>query len=157
MKLIIPMAGRGTRVRPHSHTSPKPLLPVAGKMIVERIVDTFHRTLDCSINEIIFILGPDFGQNIKIQLAEMCQRHQAKATFRVQEKAQRTAHAVYCSKDDLEGECIIVFADTIFDMAGTVSIGNADSIIWLKKVKNPSRFGVAIERAGKITGFIEKP
>src|SRR5699024_9115707 len=49
------------------------------------------------------------------------------------------------------------FADTIFDMAGTVSIGNADSIIWLKEVKNPSRFGVAIEGAGKITGFIEKP
>ena len=61
MKLIIPMAGRGTRVRPHSNTVPKPLLPVAGTMIVERLVETFIRTMDRSIDEIVYILGPDFG------------------------------------------------------------------------------------------------
>jgi len=157
MKLIIPMAGRGTRVRPHSHTTPKPLLPVAGKMIVERIVETFGRTLEGSIDEIVFILGPDFGQDIKDQLTAMCERQHAKPTFRVQEAAEGTAHAVYCAKEDLNGECIIVFADTIFDMEGSVSIEDADSIVWLKEVDDPSRFGVAVEKDGKITDFVEKP
>lgn len=157
MKLIIPMAGRGTRVRPHSHTTPKPLLPVAGTMIVERIVDTFARTLDRTISEIVFILGADFGQEIKDELTAMCKRHDAKAAFRVQEVAEGTAHAVYCAEQDLEGECIIVFADTIFDMEGKVSVEDADSVIWLKEVEDPSRFGVAVEKDGRITDFVEKP
>ncbi|MDZ7658936.1 sugar phosphate nucleotidyltransferase [Fodinibius sp.] len=157
MKLIIPMAGRGTRVRPHSHTVPKPLLPVAGKMIVERIVETFARTLDRNIDEIVFILGPDFGQEIKDALKAMSDRQDAKATFRVQESAEGTAHAVYCAEEDLDGECIIVFADTIFDMEGSVSIEDADSVVWLKEVEDPSRFGVAVEKDGKITDFVEKP
>ena len=157
MKLIIPMAGRGTRVRPHSHTVPKPLLPVAGKMIVERIVETFARTLDREINEIVFILGPDFGQEIKDALKAMSGRQGAKATFRVQETAEGTAHAVYCAGEDLSGECIIVFADTIFDMEESVSIEDADSVIWLKEVEDPSRFGVAVEEGEKITDFVEKP
>lgn len=157
MKLIIPMAGRGTRVRPHSHTTPKPLLPVAGKMIVERIVETFARTLDRPIGEIVFILGPDFGQEIKDILSAMSRRHNARATFRVQDKAEGTAHAVYCAERDLEGECIIVFADTIFDMKGKVSVEDADSVIWLKEVEDPSRFGVAVHKNDKITDFVEKP
>jgi len=151
------MAGRGTRVRPHSHTVPKPLLPVAGKMIVERIVETFARTLDRDISEIVFILGPDFGQEIKDALEAMSDRQGAKATFRVQETAKGTAHAVYCAEEDLSGECIIVFADTIFDMEGSVSIEDADSVIWLKEVADPSRFGVAVEQGEKITDFVEKP
>jgi len=157
MKLIIPMAGRGTRVRPHSHTVPKPLLPVAGKMIVERIVETFARTLDREIDEIVFILGPDFGQDIKDALKAMSDRQDAEARFRVQRQAEGTAHAVYCAEEDLSGECIIVFADTIFDMEGSVSIEDADSVVWLKEVEDPSRFGVAVEKEGKITDFVEKP
>jgi glucose-1-phosphate thymidylyltransferase len=157
MKLIIPMAGRGTRVRPHSHTTPKPLLPVAGTMIVERIVNTFARTLDREITEIVFILGPDFGQEIKDALSAMCDRHDAVPRFRVQKTAEGTAHAVYCAEDDLQGECIIVFADTIFDMKGKVKVEDADSVIWLKEVEDPSRFGVAVEEKGQITDFVEKP
>lgn len=157
MKLIIPMAGRGTRVRPHSHTVPKPLLPVAGKMIVERIVETFARTLDRDINEIVFILGPDFGQEIKDALQAMSDRQNAEAIFRVQEEAKGTAHAVYCAEEDLKGECIVAFADTLFDMEGSVEIEDADSIVWLKEVEDPSRFGVAVEKGGRITDFVEKP
>ncbi|MDX1670884.1 MAG: sugar phosphate nucleotidyltransferase [Balneolaceae bacterium] len=157
MKLIIPMAGRGTRVRPHSHTTPKPLLPVAGRMIVERIVDTFDRTLERDIDEIVFILGPDFGTEIKQALTNMSSRHQAEAVFRVQEKAEGTAHAVYCAEQDLEGECIIVFADTLFDSDDTVSLEDADSVIWLKEVEDPSRFGVAVYEGDTITDFVEKP
>jgi glucose-1-phosphate thymidylyltransferase len=157
MKLIIPMAGRGTRVRPHSHTTPKPLLPVAGTMIIERIVETFARTLDRNIDEIVYILGPDFGRDIKETLQEMSDRHNAKATFRVQELALGTAHAVSCANEDLNGEVIIVFADTIFDSKEKVTVDDADSVIWLKEVEDPSRFGVAVLDGDTITDFVEKP
>ncbi len=157
MKLIIPMAGRGTRVRPHSHTVPKPLLPVAGTMIIERLVETFIRTLDRTITEIVYILGPDFGQDIKDQLTEMSGRHNAKATFRVQFPALGTAHAVACASEDLEGEVIVAFADTLFDSKETFNIEGADSVIWLKRVEDPSRFGVAVHEGDTITGFVEKP
>ena len=157
MKLIIPMAGRGTRVRPHSHTIPKPLLPVAGTMIVERIVETFSRTLDRSIDEIVYILGPDFGREIREQLTEMSERHNARATFHVQEVALGTAHAVYSAGEDLSGEVIIVFADTLFDTEEMVSVEGADSVIWLKEVEDPSRFGVAVHEGDTITDFVEKP
>ena len=157
MKLIIPMAGRGTRVRPHSHTTPKPLLPVAGTMIVERIVETFARTLDRTIDEIVYILGPDFGREIKETLKEMSERHDAKATFRIQDRALGTAHAVSCAEEDLNGEVIIVFADTIFDSKEKVTVDDADSVIWLKEVEDPSRFGVAVYDGDTITDFVEKP
>lgn len=157
MKLIIPMAGRGTRVRPHSHTTPKPLLPVAGTMIIERIVETFARTLDRTVTEIVYILGPDFGKEIEATLTEMSERHNAKAVFKVQETALGTAHAVACADEHLEGEVIIVFADTLFDSKEKVSVEDADSVIWLKEVDDPSRFGVAVHEGDKITGFVEKP
>ena len=137
MKLIIPMAGRGTRVRPHSHTVPKPLLPVAGTMIVERLVETFIRTMDRTIEEIVYILGPDFGSPIKEPLEQMSARHGAKCSFRVQETALGTAHAVYCAQQDLDGEVIIAFADTLFDSKETFNVDGADSVIWLKKVEDP--------------------
>jgi glucose-1-phosphate thymidylyltransferase len=157
MKLIIPMAGRGTRVRPHSHTVPKPLLPVAGTMIIERLVETFLRTLDRELSEIVYILGPDFGRQIKKDLIEMSARHNVKATFRVQEVALGTAHAVDCAREDLEGEVIVAFADTLFDSKEKFNIDDADSVIWLKKVDDPSRFGVAVYEGDRITGFVEKP
>jgi glucose-1-phosphate thymidylyltransferase len=156
MKLIIPMAGHGTRLRPHSNTTPKPLLPVAGTMIVERIIQTFARTLDRSIDEIVFVLG-DFGDDIKKRLADMAARNNAKASFTVQDAALGTAHAVFCAEQYLEGEIIVVFADTLFDTAGKVTVDDADSVIWLKEVEDPSRFGVALHEGEKITGFVEKP
>ncbi len=157
MKLIIPMAGRGTRVRPHSHTIPKPLLPVAGTMIIERLVETFIRTLDRKIEEIVYILGPDFGQDIKDQLTAMSDRHNAKAVFRVQFPALGTAHAVACTNEDLEGEVIVAFADTLFDSKEKFNLDGADSVIWLKRVEDPSRFGVAVHEGETITSFVEKP
>ncbi|WP_246075205.1 sugar phosphate nucleotidyltransferase [Gracilimonas mengyeensis] len=157
MKLIIPMAGRGTRVRPHSHTVPKPLLPVAGTMIVERLVETFKRTLNRDITDVVYILGPDFGDDIKDMLREMSKRQDVNALFEVQAEALGTAHAVSCAKEHLDGEVIIAFADTIFDSEEPFELGDADSVIWLKKVEDPSRFGVATHEGDTITGFVEKP
>lgn len=157
MKLIIPMAGKGTRLRPHSHTTPKPLLPVAGTTIVERIVETFARTIDRKVEEIVFILG-DFGDDVKKNLTEISARQGATSSFYRQDVARGTAHAVFCAAEKLEGEVIIVFADTLFDTADKVTVDDADSVIWLKHVEDPSRFGVAVQDdEGRITSFVEKP
>ena len=150
------MAGKGTRLRPHSHTTPKPLLPVAGTTIIERIVETFSRTVNRQIDEIAFILG-DFGAQVEADLTEMSRRHGAKASFFKQDVAHGTAHAVFCAEEKLEGEIIVVFADTLFDTNSGVNVDNADAVIWLKEVEDPSRFGVAVQDEVRITGFVEKP
>lgn len=157
MKLIIPMAGRGTRVRPHSHVTPKPLLPVKGRSMVERIVDTFNSVLPRNLEDGVFVLGPDFGAAVNEQLRGICERHGMKANFAVQEQALGTAHAVLCAGDQLEGEGIIVFADTLFDMEPGVDLENADVVAWVKDVEDPSRFGVAVREGEKIVAFVEKP
>ena len=157
MKLVIPMAGRGTRVRPHSHVTPKPLLPVRGKSMVERIVDTFNRVLPKKLEAGVFVLGPDFGQDVRDQLTEICERHGMTAHFGVQENAEGTAHAVYCAGDHLEGEGITVFADTLFDMEPLDELASADVIAWVKHVDDPSRFGVAVREGDKVVELVEKP
>lgn len=156
MKLIIPMAGRGTRLRPHTHTTPKPLLPIAGKMMIQRIVETFVSTLDSKIEEIAFVLG-DFGPSVEKRLTAMAEQFGARCSIYYQKQALGTAHAVYCARESLEGEIVVAFADTLFDVSGKVQTGDADSIIWLKEVENPSSFGVAVMEQGRITSFVEKP
>lgn len=157
MKLIIPMAGRGTRLRPHTHVTPKPLLPVAGTTMVERIVDTFAATLPTPITEAVFILGPDFGDAVRAQLSDISERHGIVPHFGVQAKALGTAHAVQMAHDHLAGEVIIVFADTLFYMDETPDL-DADAVLWVKHVDDPSRFGVVVKNgAGEITDFVEKP
>lgn len=157
MKLIIPMAGRGTRVRPHSHVTPKPLLPVCGKSMVERIVDTFSAVLPRPITEGVFILGPDFGQEVKDALTDICERHGATAQFAVQSPALGTAHAVSCAGDHLDGEGIVVFADTLFFMEPGVDLADSDVVAWVKHVEDPSRFGVAVREGDRIVELVEKP
>ncbi|MBT3449129.1 MAG: NTP transferase domain-containing protein [Bacteroidetes Order II. Incertae sedis bacterium] len=157
MKLIIPMAGRGTRVRPHSHVTPKPLLPVCGKSMVERIVDTFSAVLPRPITEAVFVLGPDFGQEVRDSLTDICERHGAKAHFATQDVALGTAHAVGCAGDHLEGEGIMVFADTLFYMDPGVDLTDADVVAWVKHVEDPSRFGVAVRDGDRIVELVEKP
>ncbi len=156
MKLIIPMAGRGTRLRPHSLTTPKPLLPVAGPMLIERIAYTFATSLDRKITDMAFILG-DFGKEVESQLAEMAQRFGAKPVFYYQDEALGTAHAVNCAAPSLTGEVIVAFADTLFRTDGPVDLEGADSVIWLKQVDDPSRFGVAVLENNRIIRFVEKP
>ena len=88
--------------------------------MVERIVDTFNRVLPRNLDEGIFVLGPDFGEEIRDELREICERHDMEAHFTVQETAEGTAHAVGCAGDHLSGEGIVVFADTVFDMEAGV-------------------------------------
>ena len=151
------MAGRGTRVRPHSHVTPKPLLAVKGKTMVERIVDTFTRVLPRKPTAGVFVLGPDFGEEVRDQLKGICDERGMEAFFRVQEKPLGTAHAVYAAEDQLDGEGIVVFADTLFDMETKVSLDGADVVAWVKFVEDPSRFGVAVREGERIKAFVEKP
>lgn len=151
------MAGRGTRVRPHSHVTPKPLLPVCGKSMVERIVDTFIRVLPRPLTEGVFILGPDFGQGVRDELTAICDTHNMKASFGVQEEAHGTAHAVACAGDNLAGEGIVVFADTLFYMEPDIDFSDSDVVAWVKEVEDPSRFGVAVRKEGRVVELVEKP
>lgn len=157
MKLIIPMAGRGTRVRPHSHVTPKPLLHVKGRSMVERIVDTFNRVLPENLDEGVFVLGPDFGEDVFESLREICTRHGMSARFAVQETAEGTAHAVFAAETHLNGDGIVVFADTVFDMEPGVDLEGSDVVAWVKHVEDPSRFGVAVREGEKIVELVEKP
>jgi len=157
MKLIVPMAGRGTRVRPHSHVTPKPLLHVKGRSVVERIVDLFARVLPEGPDEGVFVLGPDFGEEIRDQLRAICEQHNMTAHFAVQHTAEGTAHAVGCADEHLTGQGVVVFADTLFDMDETVDVGDADVIAWVKHVDDPRRFGIAVRDGERVTKLIEKP
>jgi glucose-1-phosphate thymidylyltransferase len=151
------MAGRGTRVRPHSHVTPKPLLKVRGRSIVERIVDTFSRVLPVPPDDGIFVLGPDFGSDIRDQLTELCDERGITPHFPVQEEALGTAHAVGCAEGHLNGEGVVVFADTLFELTESVTLGDADVVAFVREVDDPRRFGVAVRDGERVTELVEKP
>lgn len=156
MKLIIPMAGRGTRLRPHTHVTPKPLLPVLGITIVERIVRTFVDLVPGKISDAVFVLG-DFPAEVQEKLTEMCTKLGIGAQFGVQKEALGTAHAVSCAEEHLEGELIVIFADTLFYTQEALNT-EADIVAYVKQVEDPRRFGVvARDEAGNVTELIEKP
>ena len=153
MKAIIPLGGRGTRLRPHTHTKVKHLIHVAGKTMLEHLLDCLKGV---KIDEYIFILPPHDHQT-----EEFVKKHyKFKAKFPVQEKPLGNAHAIYQAKDLIKkgDDTLVVFGDTLFvtDLS-IISKKDADAIIWTKTVKDPRRFGVVFEEKGKITRIIEKP
>lgn len=156
MRLIIPMAGRGTRLRPHTHVTPKPLLPVVGIPMVERIVNTFTEVMPRPITSAVFVLG-DFPSEVNHALAAICRRHSMDADFVYQDEALGTGHAIYCAREYLEDEIITVFADTLFAMDGPAALNDADVVAWVKEVDDPSRFGVAVRDGDRVTDLVEKP
>lgn len=159
MKIIVPMAGVGSRLRPHTLTTPKPLTVIAGKPIVQRLVEDITSVVNQPINEIAFIIGPatkGFPVNTKSELIKIAEALGAKGSVYVQEEALGTAHAIYCAKESLSGPCVVAFADTLFKADFTLD-ANADGAIWVKQVENPSAFGVVKLKDGIITDFIEKP
>jgi len=157
MKIIIPMAGMGTRMRPHTLTVPKPLIPVAGKPIVQRLVEDITRVCNEKVDEIAFIVHPAFGKAIEDMLVAMAEKLGSKGTIYYQETALGTAHAVLCAKESLQGNVIVAFADTLF-IADFKLNTKQDAIIWVQKVEDPSAFGVVkLNESGIITDFVEKP
>ncbi len=156
MNIIIPMAGMGKRMRPHTLTTPKPLIPVAGKPIVERLAEDIVKIADKEIDEIAFIIGR-FGEEVEQQLIDIAQRLGAKGKIYYQDEALGTAHAILCAAEALKGEVTVAFADTLF-IADFKFDNDSDAVIWTHKVDNPADFGVVRkDESGKIDGFVEKP
>ncbi len=156
MKLIIPMAGIGKRMRPHTLTIPKPLLPVAGKPMVQHLVEDIAATIKGQIDEIGFVIG-HFGKEVEDHLLNVAKSLGAKGKIFYQEEALGTAHAVMCAKEMLEDNVIIAFADTLFRGEFTVDTSH-EGIIWVQKVQDPRPFGVVkLDKQNIITDFVEKP
>lgn len=156
MKIIVPMAGMGKRMRPHTLTVPKPLIPIAGKPIVQRLVEEIALVSQEEIDEIAFIIG-DFGPQVEATLTEIAASLGARGTIYHQDEALGTAHAIYCAQRSLEGPVVVAFADTLFKADFKLD-GDADSVIWVQKVKDPSSFGVVkVDDKGIISDFVEKP
>lgn len=159
MKIIVPMAGIGSRLRPHTLTVPKPLTVIAGKPIVQRLVEDIAGVVHQKIEEIAFIIGPvskGFPSNTEEKLLEIAKELGAKGSVYTQDEALGTAHAIYCAKESLSGPCVVAFADTLFKADFTLD-AEADGAIWVKQVDDPSAFGVVKLKDGYITDFVEKP
>jgi glucose-1-phosphate thymidylyltransferase len=159
MKIIVPMAGRGSRLRPHSLTVPKPLIPVAGTPIVHRLVSDIAKVLGEPIEEVAFVLGDPafFGEEVVESLKELAEGLGAKASIYRQDQPLGTGHAIMCAKDSLSGPAVIAYADTLiradFDLDKS-----ADSVIWVKQVDQPEAYGVVkLNKNQEIVELVEKP
>lgn len=156
MKIIVPMAGRGSRLRPHTLTVPKPLIPIGGKPIVQRLVEDIAKVAGENIEEIAFIIG-DFGAEVEESLLKIAEKLGAKGSIYVQDKPLGTAHAIKCAEQSMQGDVVVAFADTLFRADFELDT-NSDGVIWVKAVEDPSAFGVVkLDNEGYITDFVEKP
>jgi glucose-1-phosphate thymidylyltransferase len=156
MKVIVPMAGRGSRLRPHTLTVPKPLVPVGGKPIVHRLVEDIAALCDEKIEEIAFVVG-DFGLDVENELMAVAEKLGAKGSIHYQNEPLGTAHAVLCAAEKLSGPVVVAFADTLF--RANFKINQEDEgILWVKQIDDPSAFGVIkMNDKGEIIDFVEKP
>jgi len=157
MNIIIPMAGMGKRLRPHTLTTAKPLLPIAGKPIVHRLVEDIAKVCPEKIDYIGFIVNPAFGKQVEEDLIEVAKEVGAKGKIYYQEQALGISHALLFAKELFEGKVIVAFADTLFRADFKLDT-TRDGTIWVQQVKNPSQFGVVkLNDQGEITELIEKP
>ncbi|HEX6059431.1 MAG TPA: sugar phosphate nucleotidyltransferase, partial [Gemmatimonadaceae bacterium] len=153
MKVIIPLAGKGTRLRPHTHVTPKPMLRIAGKPVMDYVLDDLKRL--GSVEQVIYITG---------HLKEKVERHAREAygfpsVFIEQKVQDGTAGAVALAREHVDQPVLIIFVDTIFDAdLSVVTTTDADGIIWTKEVEDYQRFGVVVTNAdGHMTKIVEKP
>ncbi len=151
------MAGRGSRLRPHTLTIPKPLIPIAGKPIVHRLVEDIANVLNQDIEEIAFIIHESFGKKVEVDLIAIAEKLGARGTIYYQNEALGTAHAILCAKESMQGPIVVAYADTLFRADFTLDT-TADSVIWVKQVEDPSAFGVVqLNDNNQIIDFVEKP
>jgi glucose-1-phosphate thymidylyltransferase len=157
MKIIVPMAGLGKRMRPHTLTVPKPLVPVAGKPIVQRLVEDIVKVCGEPVDEIAYIIAPSFGAAVEQNLVDIAAAQGARGTIHYQETALGTAHAIMCAQSALEGKVVVAFADTLFKADFTLDTSR-EGIIWVNQVDDPRAFGVVkLTSDGYISEFHEKP
>lgn len=153
------MAGRGSRLRPHTLTVPKPLVPVAGQPIVHRLVKDIARVVNQPIEEVAFILGDPafFGDEVVSSLIALAEGLGAKASIYRQDQPLGTGHAIMCAKESLSGPAVIAYADTLI-VAEFQLDEAADAVIWTKRVERPEAFGVVkLNARDEIVELVEKP
>lgn len=154
MKVVIPVAGAGMRLRPHTYTQPKPLMPVAGKPIIRFIVD---KLVDAGITDFVFVIGY-LGDKIRNYIEQTYPDLQTEFVY--QESREGSAHAIATAREAIEDEdeIFIAFGDTIFDVDLKLFLDCPDSCIGVKKVTDPREFGVAdSDDKGFVTRLVEKP
>ena len=146
----------GKRMRPHTLSVPKPLIPIAGKPIVQRLVEDIAKVCNTEIDNIGFIVG-HFGEEAEKNLLAIAESVGALGQIIYQEEAIGTAHAILCAKELLTGNVVVAYADTLFKADFKLDT-TKDAIIWVQKVDNPSAFGVVkLNDKNEITDFVEKP
>jgi len=156
MKIIVPMAGMGKRLRPHTLTTAKPLLPIAGKPIVQRLVEDIVATSGQQVDEIAYVVGR-FGEEVEKNLIAVAESLGAKGTIHYQDQALGTAHAILCAKSALTGPVTVAFADTLFRADFKLDT-TKDGVLWVQKIDDPRQFGVVVlDSEGVIKEFKEKP
>ena len=156
MKIIVPMAGMGKRMRPHTLTVPKPLIPIAGKPIVQRLVEDIAKVCGEPVDEVAFIIGR-FGEAVEKSLVKIAESVGAKGTIVYQDEPLGTAHAILCAQESLSGPLVVAFADTLFK-ADFMLDSSVPGTIWVQKVDDPRPFGVVkLDAEGRISEFVEKP
>ena len=156
MNIIIPMAGIGKRLRPHTLTTPKPLIEVAGKPIVAHLVEEIMSQITEKVHQIGFVTGK-FGVETEAQLLKIAKDSGAEGKIFYQDEALGTAHAILCAEPLLKGHVTVAFADTLFRADFTLD-PEADGVLWVEKVEDPSAFGVVqTDENNRIISFVEKP
>jgi len=158
LKIVIPMAGWGTRMRPHTWSKPKPLVSVAGKTSLEHLMDMFKTLPEPANAEYVFIVGPYLGE---MQIPAFINEHypQLKAHYVVQHEMKGQSHALALARAHLRGPLIICFSDTLMETDFSfLSKEQSDGVAWVMPVPDPRRFGVAeVGSNGWVKRFIEKP
>jgi glucose-1-phosphate thymidylyltransferase len=157
LKIVIPMAGWGTRMRPHTWSKPKPLVSVAGKTSLDHLMDMFASLPDPKNTEFIFIIGPFLGEQIPVFIKK--NYPQLKTHYVVQEEMKGQSHALWLTRHHLHGPMLMVFSDTLLDTDFSfIAQEKSDGVAWVKAIQDPRRFGVAeVDAEDHIIRLIEKP
>ena len=153
MKVIIPLAGKGTRLRPHTHVVPKPMLKVAGRPVMSYVMDDVQKL--GNVEQVVYITG-----HLKEKVESFVkQAYNIPSVFIEQKVQDGTAGAVALARDYVDQPVLIIFVDTIFDAdLSIIKDSDADGIIWTKEVEDYQRFGVVVTDAdGNMTKIVEKP
>ncbi len=157
MRLIIPMAGQGKRLRPHTLSTPKPLFKLIGKSVVAHLCELLRKQLQKPFESIYFVVHRRFGSQNEKTLLNLAEQLDAEGYIVYQDQPLGTAHAIHCASNALEGEVLIAFADTLF-FSNFQPNSHVDGCLWVKEVEDPSAFGVVqLDEQGYITNLVEKP
>lgn len=157
MKIVIPMAGFGTRLRPLTWSKPKPLMPLAGKTVLDYVLDMFRTVPDFDQAEFVFILGPTMGDQIQ---DHMTQHYPSwRVDYAVQPEMKGQSDAFWQARDLLHGPMLLDFSDTLLDHDFSfLAEETQDAVALVQPVPDPRRFGVAeVNAGGRVTRLIEKP